>query len=56
MPPAPYQEVNRRLLADLTVRGLQVTVLTSVRRCGKSILQTQLMRFAAISRTPVFLE
>jgi hypothetical protein len=46
MPPAPHQEVNRRLLADLTVRGAQATVLTGVRRCGKSTLQEQLMRRA----------
>jgi predicted AAA+ superfamily ATPase len=46
MPPAPHQEVNRRLLAELTVRGAQATVLTGVRRCGKSTLQAQLMRRA----------
>ena len=46
VPPVPQQEVNRRLLADLSVRGSQATVLTGVRRCGKSTLQTQLMRLA----------
>jgi uncharacterized protein len=46
MPPAPHQEVNRRLLTELTVRGAQATVLTGVRRCGKSTLQAQLMRRA----------
>ena len=46
IPPVPQQEVKRRLLADLTVRGAQATVLTGVRRCGKSTLQAQLMRRA----------
>lgn len=46
MPSAPHPEVKRRLLADLTVRGSQATVLTGVRRCGKSTLQTQLMQLA----------
>jgi uncharacterized protein len=44
MPPAPQQEVNRELLVDLSVHGSQATILTGVRRCGKSTLQTQLMR------------
>jgi hypothetical protein len=44
MPPAPNQEVDRLLLDKLDVRSSQATVLTGVRRCGKSTLQTQLMR------------
>jgi predicted AAA+ superfamily ATPase len=46
MPPAPRQEVDRLLLDDLVVSSSQATVLTGVRRCGKSTLQTQLMRRA----------
>lgn len=44
MPRAPHQEVDRLLLDKLDVRSSQATVLTGVRRCGKSTLQTQLMR------------
>ncbi len=47
MPPAPNREINRLLLADLAVRSTQATVLTGVRRCGKSTLQAQLMRRSA---------
>lgn len=46
LPSLPQQEVERRLVTDLTVRGAQATVLTGVRRCGKSTLQVQLMRRA----------
>jgi hypothetical protein len=44
LPPAAPHEVERALLADLeTVPGF-ATVLTGVRRCGKSTLQAQLAR------------
>ena len=45
-PPPPPREVERHLVASLTVSGSQATVLTGVRRCGKSTLQAQLMRRA----------
>lgn len=44
IPPAPEHEVERSLLAELPLRKDQALVLTGVRRCGKSVLQTQLMR------------
>ena len=44
LPPQPPAEVERRLAADIAVRGPQSVVLTGVRRCGKSTLQLQLMR------------
>jgi predicted AAA+ superfamily ATPase len=40
------QEVARTLAAELTLRPSHAVVLTGVRRCGKSTLQTQLMRRA----------
>ncbi|HOX02955.1 MAG TPA: ATP-binding protein [Candidatus Paceibacterota bacterium] len=43
-PPPPRPEVEREMLSQLTIRGSQAIVLTGVRRCGKSTLQTQLMR------------
>ena len=46
VPPSPPREVERQLVASLTVSGSQATVLTGVRRCGKSTLQAQLMRRA----------
>ncbi|MFH1980848.1 MAG: ATP-binding protein [Pseudomonadota bacterium] len=46
LPPAPQPEVQRRLMDDLAVRGAQATVLTGVRRAGKSTLQAQLMQRA----------
>ncbi len=46
MPSTPQHEVERQLLADLAVRSARATVLTGVRRCGKSTLQAQLMRLA----------
>lgn len=46
VPSRPQQEVERQLVADLTARSTQATVLTGVRRCGKSTLQAQLMRRA----------
>jgi len=44
--PPPGQEVPRELAAELRLRPSHATVLTGVRRCGKSTLQTQLMRRA----------
>jgi predicted AAA+ superfamily ATPase len=46
MPP-PGHEVRRELAADLKLRASHATVLTGVRRCGKSTLQAQLMRRAS---------
>ena len=46
MPQTPPPEIERQLAARLAVRGPQATVLTGVRRCGKSTLQAQLMRRA----------
>ncbi len=42
MPPRP--EVKRRLAGALPARSTQAIVLMGVRRCGKSILQAQVMR------------
>ena len=44
VPRPPGHEVARALAADLTLRPGSATVLTGVRRCGKSTLQAQLMR------------
>jgi len=41
--PAPY-EVKRAMMAELTAVSGMATVLTGVRRCGKSTLQAQLAR------------
>jgi predicted AAA+ superfamily ATPase len=46
VPPHSQREVQRQLVGDLRLRGSQATVLTGVRRCGKSTLQSQLMRRA----------
>lgn len=46
VPPPPQKEVPRQLVGDLALRGSYTTVLTGVRRCGKSTLQAQLMRRA----------
>ena len=46
MPQPPGREVARALAAELTLRLSHATVLTGVRRCGKSTLQAQLMRRA----------
>jgi len=47
LPPVAPNEVDRALLADLeSVPGI-ATVLTGVRRCGKSTLQAQLARKSA---------
>lgn len=43
-PPALKPEVRRTVLADLGRMGRNAVVLKGVRRCGKSILQAQLMR------------
>jgi len=43
-PEAPAPEVKRTLAERLPPRSTQALVLTGVRRCGKSILQAQLMR------------
>jgi predicted AAA+ superfamily ATPase len=43
--PAPH-EVQRELVGKLGLRGSYTTVLTGMRRCGKSTLQAQLMRRA----------
>ena len=43
MPFSPQIEIERQLVSGLTLRGSQATVLTGVRRCGKSTLQAQLM-------------
>lgn len=45
-PPLPPQEVERQLVSGLTLSRTLATVLTGVRRCGKSTLQAQLMRRA----------
>jgi len=44
LPPVPAPEVKRELVAGLELRASMATVLTGVRRCGKSTLQAQLMR------------
>lgn len=44
LPAAPVNEVARRLAPELTLRKELALVLTGIRRCGKSTLQTQLMR------------
>ncbi len=44
VPPPPEPEVEREMVARLNLRPSQATVLTGVRRCGKSTLQSQLMR------------
>jgi hypothetical protein len=44
--PPPDPEVRRDLAAGLRLRASHATVLTGVRRCGKSTLQAQLMRRA----------
>ncbi len=41
---APSPEIRRALAGQLSPRSLHALVLTGVRRCGKSILQAQLMR------------
>ncbi len=42
LPPPPQPEVEREIVPRLTIRGSLAIVLTGVRRCGKSTLQTQL--------------
>ena len=44
IPPTPRREVERTLRSELAVRGPLATILTGVRRSGKSTLQLQLMR------------
>lgn len=44
LPRTPPPEVDRELAANLTLRPSRATVLTGVRRSGKSTLQAQLMR------------
>lgn len=46
VPLVPKHEVERSLTGRIKVRGAQATILTGVRRCGKSTLQAQLMRRA----------
>ena len=46
VPPPPEPEVERALAAVLDLPKAQAVVLTGVRRCGKSTLQSQLMRRA----------
>lgn len=41
---APENEVSRRIAPELTLRKEMALVLTGIRRCGKSTLQSQLMR------------
>ena len=43
-PAPPQREVERHLVSGLALRSSEATVLTGVRRCGKSTLQSQLMR------------
>jgi len=45
--PPPGREVRRELAATLKLRASHATVLTGVRRCGKSTLLSQLMRRAS---------
>ena len=45
-PVAPAPEVPRELASEITARSSQAIALKGVRRCGKSILQAQLMRRA----------
>jgi predicted AAA+ superfamily ATPase len=46
VPRPPSREVPRTLAPELKLRPGSATVLTGVRRCGKSTLQAQLMRRA----------
>jgi predicted AAA+ superfamily ATPase len=46
MPSPALHEVQRELVGKLGLRGSYTTVLTGMRRCGKSTLQAQLMRRA----------
>ena len=46
LPAPPEPEVSRALSTALALRPSHATVLTGVRRCGKSTLQAQLMRRA----------
>jgi len=46
MPSPARHEVQRELVGELGLRDSYTTVLTGVRRCGKSTLQAQLMRRA----------
>ena len=46
LPVPPEPEVSRALASVLVLRPSHATVLTGVRRCGKSTLQAQLMRRA----------
>jgi len=48
-PVVPPPEVARELVATLPLRSRQAVVLKGVRRSGKSVLQTQLMRRVASS-------
>ncbi len=48
-PPPPPREVERQLVSALKMRGAHAIVLTGVRRCGKSTLQSQMMRRAGAS-------
>ena len=50
-PTPPKREVERQLAADLRLHEGQALVLTGVRRCGKSVLQGQLMQQA---KTPFY--
>jgi predicted AAA+ superfamily ATPase len=43
-PAAPANEVPRQLAPELALRREMALVLTGIRRCGKSTLQSQLMR------------
>lgn len=43
----PQREIERRLVAELVLKGAHATILTGVRRCGKSTLQAQLMRHSS---------
>ena len=43
-PPAPKKEVTRQLVGSSFSRSSHALALKGVRRCGKSILQSQLMR------------
>lgn len=47
LPPSPEVEVEREMISGLTMRAARAVVLTGVRRCGKSTLQSQLMRRAS---------
>ena len=60
LPAPPDAEVPRALAEAITLRPSHATVLTGVRRCGKSTLQAQLMRnvgqavYASLEDTRLF--